>query len=648
MLHFNSSQFKFLSLTFFGKRFRHSVGDFNKLKLMFGIFIFITSPSFSQNNKKVKIERAEQLPAHTYAVKDSLELFIKDEKAMQQLLSSLKKDMLSDLSQFEIAPNLLKNYYKGLGVINYYENDFDKAIAYFDSLKHFELKPAAQLTNAIVKRAQIKAKLASSGDYISQFRKVFTENIQSLQFSETYSSLENTRRQYKNTNAATILAGAAKELNPLFSGGHLSQDDAVYVLWLKFELPYFDRESNVIESVLDSFFAVNQSGVKNIWPEREVVLDMKENYTPVVICVFDLGTDVSLFPQQLYSNSNEIADGKDNDGNGFVDDIHGVAFDINENKTTALLMPTTAKQEKELPAMISFFKGYTDDEAGLKTQEANLFRSKMDSAGVEEKEMLNEQINFIGDYIHGTHVAGIALKGNPFARMLTVRFTDDVGFTNGGNGPSEAREKKVAQNLLELVKYWKTAKVRVVTMSWGYFLSDYETDVQNHYPQLNEIEKKELAFKLWTMRKESLLKAFSLAPEILFIASCGNKNTNSDNDLRFPAALDLPNVMGIGSVNSEGNETSFTSTGNKVAVHANGYMVESLAPGGQKVLLSGTSMATPYVANLASKLIAIQPALTPMQVISLIKEGADHSSDGRVRPVHPKRTVELLKTRFKK
>ncbi len=253
----------------------------------------------------------------------------------------------------------------------------------------------------------------------------------------------------------------------------------------------------------------------------------------------------------------------------------------------------------------------------------------------------------IGDYAHGTHVAGIALKGNPYAKLLTVRFSEDVGFTEDGNAPSTETEQKVAQNLLDLVAYWKAAHVRVVTMSWGYFLSDYETEVQKHYKQLPETERKKLALSLWTMRKNSLYKAFSSAPDILFIASCGNKNANSDNDLRYPAALDLPNVMGIGSVNSEGNETSFTATGSKVAVHANGYLVESYAPGGEKIFMSGTSMATPYVANLATKLLTLKPKLKVSQVVALVKDGADKSPDGRVKLVNPKRSVELLWQRYK-
>ena len=43
------------------------------------------------------------------------------------------------------------------------------------------------------------------------------------------------------------------------------------------------------------------------------------------------------------------------------------------------------------------------------------------------------------------------------------------------------------------------------------------------------------------------------------------------------------------------DEAGFTSYGGVVKVHANGYQVESTLPGGKRVALSGTSMASRFV-----------------------------------------------------
>jgi subtilisin family serine protease len=59
--------------------------------------------------------------------------------------------------------------------------------------------------------------------------------------------------------------------------------------------------------------------------------------------------------------------------------------------------------------------------------------------------------------------------------------------------------------------------------------------------------------------------------------------------------------------------------------------------------MSGTSMSAPNVTNLAGKLIALDPSLTPQQTIALIRAGATASDGGRLHNIDPKRSVELLR-----
>ena len=119
------------------------------------------------------------------------------------------------------------------------------------------------------------------------------------------------------------------------------------------------------------------------------------------------------------------------------------------------------------------------------------------------------------------------------------------------------------------------------------------------------------------------------APEILFICAAGNANANSGFNETAPAAFTLPNLLVVGAVDQAGDEASFTSYGDTVKVYASGYQVESTVPGGARISFSGTSMASPNVVNLAAKLLALDPALTPAQVIKLIVKGA---SPQRRRP----------------
>jgi subtilisin family serine protease len=98
-------------------------------------------------------------------------------------------------------------------------------------------------------------------------------------------------------------------------------------------------------------------------------------------------------------------------------------------------------------------------------------------------------------------------------------------------------------------------------------------------------------------------------------------------------------------VDRAGDEASFTSYGPTVAVDANGYQVESVIPGGDKLAESGTSMASPQDANLAAKILAVNPKLAPPQVIALIRDTADKTADGRRTLVNPKKAVAAAQSK---
>jgi subtilisin family serine protease len=111
--------------------------------------------------------------------------------------------------------------------------------------------------------------------------------------------------------------------------------------------------------------------------------------------------------------------------------------------------------------------------------------------------------------------------------------------------------------------------------------------------------------------------------------------------------FDLPNLITVGAVDQAGEETGFTSFGKSVDVHANGFEVDSYLPGGDKIEMSGTSMASPNAVNLAAKLLALDYSLTTNELIQLILNGADKNEDERITLINPKKSVELLEVEKK-
>jgi subtilisin family serine protease len=105
----------------------------------------------------------------------------------------------------------------------------------------------------------------------------------------------------------------------------------------------------------------------------------------------------------------------------------------------------------------------------------------------------------------------------------------------------------------------------------------------------------------------------------------------------------LPNLITAAAVDRAGDEAAFTSYG-KVEVYANGYEVESYVPGGERMPLSGTSMAASQVVNLAAKLLAVHPRLSVAQLRAAIIDGADEKTIGegkRIRLLNPARSFEI-------
>jgi subtilisin family serine protease len=147
---------------------------------------------------------------------------------------------------------------------------------------------------------------------------------------------------------------------------------------------------------------------------------------------------------------------------------------------------------------------------------------------------------------------------------------------------------------------------------------------------------------------EGMKEAMQSAPGILFVPAAGNTDENVEFANRMPSSIDLPNVLTVGAVDQAGRATSFTSYGENVRAYANGFEVESYMPGGDRLELSGTSMSAPNATNLAAKLFAVDPSLTPREVATVILESADRSEDGDLLLIHPKRAIDRLRSRGSK
>jgi subtilisin family serine protease len=240
-------------------------------------------------------------------------------------------------------------------------------------------------------------------------------------------------------------------------------------------------------------------------------------------------------------------------------------------------------------------------------------------------------------------VAGILTAGNPYARLVAGRITFDWKMIPDPC-PSRAQTDRDAAAAQDYVDFFKRNNVRVVNMSWGGSVKEYEDGMEKCAIGKDLEERKKTARDWFEVEKGALEKAMLSAPEILFVAAAGNSNADSSFEEAIPAALKVPNLLTVGAVDKAGDEASFTSYGPTVVVDANGYEVESYIPGGDRLKMSGTSMASPNVANLAAKILVVNPKLNPPQVIDIIRKTAEKTADGRRNMIDPKKAIAAAQT----
>ena len=127
----------------------------------------------------------------------------------------------------------------------------------------------------------------------------------------------------------------------------------------------------------------------------------------------------------------------------------------------------------------------------------------------------------------------------------------------------------------------------------------------------------------------------ALAADAIVVCAAGNDGPGP-NTIGFPAALN--GTVAVGAVDRYGRVTDFSSRGDEVDIAAPGKDILSTWPGGGYATLSGTSMATPFVAGVVACLISaarrglIPPERvgTPAALIEFLGETAkDAGPSGR-------------------
>jgi len=577
------------------------------------LLLLLTPVAYAQSSAKKKVSSQTDLPRFTYPVQGSAsELVQADDATFNVFAKKVQTDLDTIFRDYEIEDkSTLRTLLTARFNLQRLVGEYRAALESVDALRAAQEKPAAKLTSGLFDLAMLQAVIETKSTAGPTFDQVFTKR-----FSESINALpwdivqDDIRSWYASTRVYTksfALGDVKTDLDPAVQkSGAPDNLEAWDLIGTRASLRFYIPLEPVLGPILKQYIAAHNVVKPDIWAAREVTLTNEQKLAPVLVAIWDSGIDVSLFPDQLYSDPHPTASG-----------THGLAFDDQGNPSTRWLYPLTPEQEKAYPDMRDQITGFLDIEYGIDSSEADALQKKFNTMSPEEMHQLFELNKVIGFYLHGTHCAGIAVRGNATARLVVARFNDqlaDLPFP-----PTAEWARSLGADFQQMSDFFRTRNVRVVNMSWSDDVQEFETWLTKTGGGADPTERKKHAAELYAIWRDAIETAIRNSPNTLFVAAAGNSDSNAGFAGDVPASLHLPNLITVGAVNQAGDETSFTSYGDTVVVDADGYQVESFVPGGTRLKLSGGPWQLPTSSTS-------QPNCLPSTLLSRPRKSLNSSS----------------------
>ena len=363
---------------------------------------------------------------------------------------------------------------------------------------------------------------------------------------------------------------------------------------------------------------------------NELLFDKKGK--TVVVAVIDTGIDITHedLNESIWINKDEVPDnGIDDDGNGYIDDVHGWNFLGNSTgdqyELIRLLKTGTDFENKDLAIkkyaeMISK-EGVKDSLAQIKLNlVTDLYHYENDvkkakqlgynaRTTVDDPDDFSQQFYGNGDImpksdeeLHGTHVAGIiAAARNNNLGMDGVSSNAKIMCLRAVPNEGDEYDKDIALS----IRYAADNGAQIINMSFGKDFSPHSDEVRQAI-------------------------VYAETKGVLIINAAGNDGANIDEVFTYPndnfknepeVSSNFITIGAIGPVKNSLMIAPFSNYGNyNLDCFAPGALIYAPVPGNQYEALSGTSMAAPSVSGVAAIILSYYPKATKMVLMESVVE----------------------------
>lgn len=337
---------------------------------------------------------------------------------------------------------------------------------------------------------------------------------------------------------------------------------------------------------------------------------------------------------RMWTNPEEVIDGKDNDGNDLVDDIHGWNFGDNNNVMW-------------------------EEESAIYPEEMGLYaeirmRNRANVISPEEKVWLDTNApkyeslwrNYIS-FIHGTSSATVILKDTMHVRIIGLREAtkeslipssqSPINPTPQGDASEEEIEdfknqylKEVVSFYLKTIQYAEAKKARALQFGVLWQLTkDTGKSIKKRFEArrgltISDERAQKLAHDFYVSLLKESKNFFTDRPHMLFFMASGNGSNDNDLTISFPQDIPGENAIVVGASDFYMNLAAFSSYGKEnVDILIPTINIVESVPNNLTLVSSATSVSVALITNVAARVMELNPNLNALDVKRVLYQTAD-------------------------